>query len=339
VTVSTLTVPVQNLALNGGGGNNTFTLNNVGTDVAGLAITPGSGGPGNNQVQVQGSLPAAANPVPVVGALIGPISAIPGQSVTLTAPYSVSGPASTESVTWNWGDGTTTVQSTSAASGTLSASHTYAASNSTPYAVTLILIDQTDGLTTRTRFAAVVTQSIYVLNATAGSSLSVSGNAAINIPGSLVVDSTSKTALTENGNASIKAASVQVVGGVTKSGNATLSPAATTGVSVVANPLANLTGPSTSGLGSYGAVSDSKGSYTLCPGIYKSISASGNASLTLNPGVYLIEGGGFTVTGNASISGTGVTIYNTSSTYPSSTGSYGGITLSGNGTFSLTAPT
>jgi hypothetical protein len=34
-----------------------------------------------------------------------------------------------------------------------------------------------------------------------------------------------------------------------------------------------------------------------------------------------------------------VTIYNTSSNYPSSTGSYGGITLSGNGTFSLTAPT
>jgi hypothetical protein len=52
----------------------------------------------------------------------------------------------------------------------------------------------------------------------------------------------------------------------------------------------------------------------------------------------LIEGGGFTVTGSASISGTGVTIYNTSSTYPSSTGSYGGLTLSGNGTFSLTAP-
>jgi hypothetical protein len=75
------------------------------------------------------------------------------------------------------------------------------------------------------------------------------------------------------------------------------------------------------------------------PGIYQSISASGSASLTLNPGVYLIEGGGFTVTVNAGLSGTGVTFYNTSSTYPSSTGSYGGITLSGNGTFSLTAPT
>jgi hypothetical protein len=32
---------------------------------------------------------------------------------------------------------------------------------------------------------------------------------------------------------------------------------------------------------------------TLSQGIYTSISASGNAILTLNPGVYLIEGGGY----------------------------------------------
>ena len=29
--------------------------------------------------------------------------------------------------------------------------------------------------------------------------------------------------------------------------------------------------------------------------------------LTLNPGIYIIEGGGFTVSGNASVSGIGVT--------------------------------
>jgi hypothetical protein len=39
------------------------------------------------------------------------------------------------------------------------------------------------------------------------------------------------------------------------------------------------------------------------------------------------------------VSGSGVTIYNTSSNYPSNTGTYGGITLSGSGTFNLTAPT
>jgi hypothetical protein len=46
-----------------------------------------------------------------------------------------------------------------------------------------------------------------------------------------------------------------------------------------------------------------------------------------------------TVTGNASISGTGVMIYNAGSNYPGNGGTFGGITLSGNGTFNLSAPT
>ena len=77
---------------------------------------------------------------------------------------------------------------------------------------------------------------------------------------------------------------------------------------------------------------------TINPGIYSQITVSGNASLTLNPGIYIIEGGGFTVTGNASVSGSGVMIYNAGSNYPSSGGNFGGITLSGNGTFNLTRP-
>jgi hypothetical protein len=74
-----------------------------------------------------------------------------------------------------------------------------------------------------------VIPAVLVLDPTAGGALSLSGNADINLTtGNIVVDSNSKTALTESGNASIKAASIQVVGGVSKSGNASLSPAATT---------------------------------------------------------------------------------------------------------------
>jgi hypothetical protein len=88
----------------------------------------------------------------------------------------------------------------------------------------------------------------------------------------------------------------------------------------------------------YGSICYSgNGSYTLNPGIYKQISVSGNAKVTLNPGLYLIEGGGLTVSGNAGISGTGIMIYNTGSNYPNAGGNFGGITLSENGTFSLTA--
>jgi hypothetical protein len=184
-----------------------------------------------------------------------------------------------------------------------------------------------------------VTQSLYVLDATASGALSVSGSASINLSGNLIVDSSSKSALAESGNAKITAASIQVVGGVSKSGNATLNPAANTGATASADPLAALSGPSASGLTNYGSASYSKGSYPLKPGIYSQISASGTASLSLSPGLYLIEGGGFTITGGASVSGSGVTIYNTVSTYPKAGGNYGGITLSGSGTFSLTAAT
>ena len=49
-------------------------------------------------------------------------------------------------------------------------------------------------------------------------------------PGDVVVDSSSRTALSASGNAQVTASAIDVVGGVQKSGNATFSPAPTTGV-------------------------------------------------------------------------------------------------------------
>jgi hypothetical protein len=337
-TVSRLTLSVQNLALNGGGGTNTFALNNVGSSVGDVTIGAGSGGPGSNLVQIQGSLPPTFNPLPFVGTVSGPGSAIPGQPVAFAVPFSVAGPPSTETAVWSWGDGTTTTLTTSTASGTLSASHVYAASRPVPYGGTLTLTNNQDGLVAETSFSVAVTRSIDVLDPTAVGAVSVSGNASVTIPGSLVVDSSSASALSESGNAQVTAATIQVVGNVKKSGNATLAGMLTTGASAVADPMAGLLGPSTAGLTNYGSANYSgNGSYTLKPGIYSQINASGNVKLTLNPGLYLIEGGGFTVTGNASVSGTGVTLYNTGSNYPNAGGSFGGITLSGNGTFTLSA--
>jgi hypothetical protein len=165
----------------------------------------------------------------------------------------------------------------------------------------------------------VASPSIVVLNGSASGALSLSGNSAINIPGAVIVESSSRTAISVGGNAR-------------------LSPAAT-GVSVP-DPFAGLAGPSTTGLTNYGAERlTGSSSATLNPGIYSQIKVLGNASLTMNPGVYIIEGGGLTVTGNASISGSGVMIYNAGSNYPGNGGSFGGITLSGTGTFNLSAPT
>ena len=59
----------------------------------------------------------------------------------------------------------------------------------------------------------------------------------------------------------------------------------------------------------------------------------------MNSGLYIIEGGGFSVSGNASVTGSGVTIFNAGSKYPTTGGTYGSISLSGNGNVTLSPPT
>ena len=133
---------------------------------------------------------------------------------------------------------------------------------------------------------------------------------------------------------------IDVHGGVQKSGSPSFSPAPVTGAAVVADPLASLPLPSTSGLTNYGAENLSgNSSATIKPGIYSSISVSGSATLTMSSGTYIIEGGGFSVSGAGSVTGSGVTIVNAGSDYPSAGGTYGSISLSGSGTYKLTPPT
>jgi hypothetical protein len=176
-----------------------------------------------------------------------------------------------------------------------------------------------------------VTQSVFVLSLTASGALSLSGTSSINVPGVIVVDSSSKTALTEASGGSMTAASIRVVGGVSISG--TVSPAPSTGAAVVHDPLAGLAAPTSSGTSV--AVNLTKGQLTIDPGVYSAITVSGKtAALTMNPGTYIIEGGGFTVSTGGSVSGTGVTIYNTAN----AKGTFGGITLGAGVTVNLTAP-
>ncbi len=179
--------------------------------------------------------------------------------------------------------------------------------------------------------------TIYVLNSSASGALTISGNANINVPGGIEVDSTASSAIVASSNAIITATSIQVVGGYSASGNTHFTPKPTTGAASVADPLASLAAPSLTGSKSTENLSGNS-SATINPGIYTAITLSGNANLTMNPGIYVIAGGGFTVSGNASVTATGVMIYNAGSAYPSLGGTFGGITLSGNGKVALAAP-
>jgi hypothetical protein len=276
------------------------------------------------------SLTLDTDQVTISGAPAFPLE---GNPISLTG--SVTGPSAGNPFTFSW---TVTQNGNPFSSGTGSP-FTFAPNASGTYLVGLTVSDAAGGTGTAT-LQIVVVPSIFVLNPTASGSLTLSGNASINIPGEIVVDSSSSSALSASGNAQLAASLIGVTGGVQKSGNAAFNPAPTMGVAPLADPLAGLTGPSTSSLTSYGAENLSGSSQaTIQPGIYSQITVSGKASLTLSRGIYVIEGGGLTVTGNARISGSGVMIYNAGSNYPSAGGNFGGITLSGNGTFNLTAPT
>ncbi len=237
----------------------------------------------------------------------------------------------------------TTMATTNSAAGTYTV--TPGGLTSSNYAITFL-----PGTLTVT--PALVPGSIYVLDPTAGGALSLSGNASIKTSGDVVVDSTSSSAVLASGNATVAAASVQVAGGIGKSGNASVTKTGTPAIS--GDPLAGLQAPvaNTLGLANKGSLSLSGSSkQTIMPGVYSQISVSGNASLTLSPGVYIIAGGGFTVSGNGSVAvagtassltGAGAMIYNAGTGYNLASGgdggTFGAITVSGNGTISLVQP-
>ena len=205
--------------------------------------------------------------------------------------------------------------------GTLAATGNYTIGTFVPGTLTVAMA--TDGL-------------IIVLDPSASGALSLSGNASINVSGVIYVDSSSSSALSAAGNAKVKASAIDVHGGVQKTGNASLSPTPITGAQTLADPLSGLALPSTSGMKSYGTEKLSgNSSATIQPGIYSQITVSGNAKLTLSSGTYILEGGGFSVSGNASVSGSGVMIVNAGSNYPSMGGAYGSISLGGNGSSNL----
>jgi hypothetical protein len=191
--------------------------------------------------------------------------------------------------------------------------------------------------------------------------ISANGNANIDLTGcGIAVDSSSPSALSAVGNVTITANSITVVGGVNQTGNVTISPNPQTGVAYYTpDPLANIPPPAfnptssctvTGASYSSGTVALSQGTYcgglsisgnsniTFNSGTYifrGGLSVTGNANVTFGAGTYILQGGGLTATGNVSMTGAGITFYNTfDATHP-----FAPISISGNFTANLSAPT
>ncbi len=184
------------------------------------------------------------------------------------------------------------------------------------------------------------TAGIIVLDATAQKSLNVTGAGNCTVSsGAVIVDSNNSEAAVITGDGSVIASAVDVTGtspGDSYSGKGYFQVPTgmlKTGQPVTADPLANLPVPSTTGMTIQSAsqLNISKGA-ALQPGRYIGGIGISGGTVTMAPGIYYMDQGGFSMS-NGNLTGTGVMIYNNCTP-----GSGQKVTLTG-GDWNITAPT
>ena len=138
---------------------------------------------------------------------------------------------------------------------------------------------------------------IYTLNPTAVD-ISMNGNTSITTGCGIVDNSNNSGAITIVGaNAQITAtgqAKVDVVGNVSTHSPSQIAPSPIVGASPIADPFANMVAPASSPCITY------SGQAVLSPGTYCNQISMNTGNLTLNPGVYILQGG-IDIGGNATL--------------------------------------
>jgi Flp pilus assembly protein TadG len=182
------------------------------------------------------------------------------------------------------------------------------------------------------------TGCVLALDPTASPSVAVKGGAQLNLINCNLYDNSSGgPALTVTGTASVNANMVSTVGTVSGASSITATSGIRTGVRPTADPYASVSPPAMPSCdpSNYTVNSNGKTS-SLSPGCYSgNITVNAGASLNLAPGIYYLNGGNLSVAGNATLSGTGVTLVFTGY----GTNHWGTASIGSNANVNLTAPT
>jgi hypothetical protein len=161
--------------------------------------------------------------------------------------------------------------------------------------------------------------------------ITMTGSTIVNLNCGMITNSPAADTVSASGSSTIAASPIAAVGGILPS---TRYP---TGTQLFPysvpqqDPYAGLPTPNISSSSNNGNVQPNQ-TKTLSPGNYSGMDLKGN--VTLNPGVYYVDGSSFSVN-----SGAGVTIILTSKTAASDPASIAQLNLNGNATLNLTAPT
>lgn len=178
---------------------------------------------------------------------------------------------------------------------------------------------------------------ILVLDPTRKAALNSSGGGTITVEKvPIVVNSTHSEGSMAGGGSTITAPRFELVGNYATSGGGQFFGTMNTGVSPMEDPLKYMPVPDPTKMTveSRRKQQYTSGSTVLYPGVYKGgINASSTANITLMPGIYYMDEGGFQFTGSGSLTGNGVMIYN-----KPGNGVSNNVNISANGTVNLTAP-
>jgi hypothetical protein len=149
---------------------------------------------------------------------------------------------------------------------------------------------------------------LVVLNTSVSGALTMTGNASVIIPArATYVNSCSSSAVRTTGNATLDCPNLFICGGMSLSGNSGCTGVVACSAAPFCNPFDGMPVPSTEHLSPLPQKKVTGGSAELSPGYYANgISVSGNSSVSMAPGLYLVKNG-FKIT-SGSVVGQGVVI-------------------------------
>jgi len=147
--------------------------------------------------------------------------------------------------------------------------------------------------------------------------LEAGGNAAIQVTGGgeILLDSSSAQAAVASGNATVSAQEIAARGTVSQ-GHGAFQGLIDHSAASSPDPLASVPEPGVPVTVRSTQTLHVATSTTLQPGLYVGgIDISGKASVSLAAGIYYLQGGGFTVSGQASVTGANVLLFNANTCY------------------------
>ncbi len=175
---------------------------------------------------------------------------------------------------------------------------------------------------------------VYVLDPDMDGAFQMNSSAKLTATCGIIVNSSDAEALRASSSAAVTATYVSITGGYQLAGGS-VTPTPVTGVPPAPDPLAYLTPPSKIGCDvvNYSANGVTE---TISPGVYcKGMKLVSGAHVYLNPGMYVIKGGGIDMQSGSILEGTGVTFFITEDTGFS----YGVISMQSGTLMKVKAPT